>query len=128
MSSASVSKPALITGWVLSVLPALAMFMSATMKFLKPPAVLDGMEHFGWPARMLLILGVVETTCAVLYLLPRTAALGAILVTGYLGGAVATHARLGDPNFVTPALLGVLVWLGLFLRDRRVRALIPFRS
>ena len=128
MSSASVSKPALIAGWVLSVLPPLAMFTSATMEFLKPPAVLEGMERFGWPTRMLLILAIVETTCAVLYLLPRTAALGAILVTGYLGGAVATHARLGDPGFITPALLGVIAWLGLFLRDRRVRALIPFRS
>jgi len=76
---------------------------------------------------MLLTLGIVEASCAILYLIPRTAVLGAILVTGYLGGAVATHARVGDPAFITPALLGVIAWLGLFLRDRRVRALIPLR-
>lgn len=128
MSSANVSKPALITGWVLSILPAFALLMSATMKLAKPPAVVKGFADFGYPQKLLLVLAVVEASCAILYLIPRTAVLGAILVTGYLGGAVATHARVGDPKFITPALLGVIAWLGLFLRDRRVRALIPLRS
>ena len=127
MSSPNVSKPALITGWVLSILPVLALLLSAAMKLTRNPAAVQGFEKFGYAERMLLTLGIVEASCAILYLIPRTAVLGAILVTGYLGGAVATHARVGDPAFITPALLGVIAWHGLFLRDRRVRALIPLR-
>jgi hypothetical protein len=73
-------------------------------------------------------LGITEVACTIIYLIPRTAVLGAILLTGYFGGATATHVRVGDPSFVGPVVLGVLVWLGLFLRDDRLRALIPLRS
>lgn len=72
-------------------------------------------------------LGILEVACVVVYLIPRTAVLGAILLTGYLGGAVATHLRVGDPCF-GPILLGVVLWGGLFLRDPRLRTLIPLRS
>ncbi|NJN37230.1 MAG: DoxX family protein [Nitrospiraceae bacterium] len=72
-------------------------------------------------------LGVLELVCVILYIIPRTAVLGAILLTGYLGGAILTHLRVGDP-FIGPVVFGVFIWGGLFLRDPRVRALIPVRS
>jgi hypothetical protein len=82
-------------------------------------------QKFGYPANTLVIIGILELTCALLYAFPPTAILGAGLVTAYLGGAVATHVRVGDP-FIAPIFLGILVWLGLYLRDPRVRALAPF--
>ena len=122
-----VSKPARIVGWILSLLPAPLLVMSAVVKFLQPPAVVEGNKHLVWPGGLALPLGIVELTALALYLIPRTAVLGAILLTGYLGGAMATHVRVGDP-FIVPAILGVVFWLGLYLRDRRVRELIPLRS
>ena len=122
------SRIAIVAGWIISVLPVFAMVMSASMKLARVPAAVEGFKKFGYPDRILGVLGIVELTCAILYLIPRTAVLGAILVTGYLGGAVATHARVSDPMFVTPFILGVVTWLGLYLRDRRLRALIPLRS
>ena len=122
------SSKALWAGWIISILPALLLLLSAAMKFAKPRAVTEGFEKFGYPERLLLVLGIVELTCTVIYLIPRTAVLGAILLTGYLGGATATHVRVSDPSFITPALCGVLVWLGLFLREPRLRALIPLRG
>ena len=124
---ATVSKAALWTGRVISTLPVLMLLMSAAFKFMKPPEVVEGFTKMGWPERLSLTLGIVELACTVLYVIPRTAVLGAVLLTGYLGGATATHVRIGDP-FYTPILLGVLVWLGLYLRDRRVRALLPLRK
>ncbi len=82
--------------------------------------------QLGWPITVAAPLGVVELLCTVLYLIPSTSVLGAILLTGYLGGAVATHVRIGEP-FIAPLLLGVMVWLGLYLRDARVQALVPMR-
>jgi hypothetical protein len=111
-------------GRILSALPVLAMGFSATMKFLRPPAVVEGFAHFGYQENVIVILGVVEVLCALIYIVPRTSFVGAILVTGYLGGATATHVRIGDPSFIGPVLLGVVAWGGLFLRDPRVRALV----
>ena len=71
-------------------------------------------------------IGITELVCTILYVIPQTAVLGAILLTGYLGGAVVTHVRMGEP-FILPALFGVVLWLGLYLRDPRLRVLIPFR-
>ena len=115
-------------GEVSKVRPAgvLMLLMSATMKFLKPPMVLQSFTHLGLPENLALGLGVLEMACTVVYVIPRTSVLGAILLTGYLGGATLTHLRVGDP-FITPVLLGVVVWGGLFLRDPRLRALIPLR-
>jgi len=113
-------------GYILSALPVLMLVMSATMKFMKPAAVVEGFAHLGLPERLALGLGLLELSCAVIYLIPRTAVLGAILLTGYLGGATLAHLRVGDP-FIMPAVLGVLVWGGLFLRDPRLRELIPLR-
>ena len=93
---------------------------------MKPAAVVEGFTHLGIPDRLALGLGVLELACTVIYLIPRTAVLGAILLTGYLGGAILTHLRVGDP-VIMPAVLGVLVWGGLFLREPRLRELIPLR-
>jgi hypothetical protein len=124
--SRRVSKAALWTGRVISTLPVLLLLMSAAMKFAKPQPVMDGFRAMGWPERLALGLGILEIACTVLYVVPQTAVFGAVLLTGYLGGATATHVRIGEP-FYTPILVGVLVWLGLFLRERRLRSLLPLR-
>jgi hypothetical protein len=86
------------------------------------------METLGWSTKLLMPLAIVEFTCTLLYIIPQTSVLGAILLTGYLGGAVATHVRIEDPSFVTPIIAGILVWLGIFLRDARLRTLVPLRK
>ena len=100
------------------------------LQFLKPPEVIEGFVRLGYPESLALGLGILELACTAVYLIPRTSVLGAILLTGYLGGATATHVRVGDPfsMFIIPVILGVLVWGGLFQRDPRLRALIPLRS
>jgi DoxX-like family len=120
----SPSKAMKWTGWVLTALPSLMLFMSGGMKLVQPQML----EKMGYPERLGLVLGIVEIGSTVLYLIPRTTVLGAILLTGYLGGAVATHARVLEMQFLIPLILGMLVWGGLFLRDPRVRALIPLRQ
>ena len=114
-------------GRIISALPVLMLLLSGTMKLAKPAAVVEGMARLGYPEYLALGIGILEIGCTVVYLVPRTAVLGAILLTGYLGGATATHVRIGDP-FFAPVILGVLVWLGLLLRDRRLRALLPLRQ
>jgi uncharacterized membrane protein YphA (DoxX/SURF4 family) len=121
------SRAAFWIGWIMGVLPCLMLFMSAAMKFSQNKQVLEGFDHLGWPARLAIPLGIVEITCTILYLIPRTAALGAILLTGYLGGAIATHVRVGEA-FIIPLILGIVLWGGIFLRDPRLRRLIPFRT
>lgn len=118
------SKYMIWAGYVMSALPVLMLLFSAAMKFARPAPVVEGFAHLGYPESLALPLGLIELTYTILYVFPRTAVLGAILLTGYLGGAVATHVRIGEP-FIMPAVLGVLVWGGLFLRDPRIRALIP---
>ena len=123
-----VSKKAIWAGRVISALPVLAMIMSGTMKLMKPPEVMEGFEHLGWPVAYALGLAILELSCVAVYLISRTSVLGAILMTGYLGGAIATHVRIGELQIATQAGLGVLVWLGLYLREPRLRALIPIRN
>jgi hypothetical protein len=115
------------SGWVISLLPMPLLFMSAWFKLSSAPPALEGFVKYGYAAPVLFPIGIVEVLCTVLYLIPRTAVLGAILLTGYLGGAASTHVRAGEP-FIIPILLGVLLWGGLYLRDERVRALLPLRS
>ena len=124
---APVSKKALWAGWVVSALPVLMLLMSGVMKLVKSEDVEKGFRDLGWDQSLALALAIVEIGCTVIYVIPRTAVLGAILLTGYLGGATATHVRIGEP-FYTPIILGVLVWGGLYLRDARLRALLPLRS
>ncbi len=115
------------TGRVLSVLPVLMLAMGATMAFAGSPQVVAAFtEHYGYPRGVLLGIAVAEIACAALYAIPSTAVLGAILMTGYLGGAVATHVRAGE-SFLIPVALGVLAWVALYLRDPRLRVLVPLR-
>jgi hypothetical protein len=115
-----------ILGIVLTVIPALMLTMSAAMKLTQNPEVVTGLAQAGFPAQVLVPLGVVELLGVILYVVPPTAVLGAVVLTGYLGGAVATHVRINDA-FMTPVIIGVIVWAGLWLRDPRVRALLPLR-
>jgi hypothetical protein len=98
------------------------------MKLVHPPQLAEGFKTLGWPEEYALGLGILEIACAVVYLIPQTSVLGAILMTGYLGGAIATHVRVGQFGVIPQIGLGVLVWLGLYLRDPRLRALVPIRS
>lgn len=118
------SKGILWTGRIMSTLPVLMLLLSATMKFSSSPDLAKGFEHLGWKIQLAPSLGVLELVCTVLYAIPRTSVLGAILLTAYLGGATATHIRVGDP-FVSTIIVGVVLWGGLFLRNPRLRALLP---
>jgi hypothetical protein len=124
---ASGSKAMLWTGWIISALIALALVMSAVLKFVQPGDFVGEFTRLGWPGSLAVALGIVEFTCAILYAVPQTAVLGAILVTGYLGGAIATHVRI-EEQFVPPLIMGLLAWAGLYLRDSRLRSLVPWRS
>ncbi len=127
----SISKGTLWAGRVVSAIPVLMLiFASATPKFLKPADVLEQFARLGYSENVILGIGILELACTIVYIIPRVSVLGAILLTGYLGGAVATHVRVGDPlfNVITPAVLGALIWGGLYLRDVRLRALLPLRS
>jgi len=125
-----VSKKRLWVGRIMSALPTLFLLWDGAMKLVKPQVVVKGTVELGYAEAVILPLGVVLLTCTILYLIPRTAVLGAILLTGYLGGAVATHVRAGQGPFeiLFPILLGVLLWGGLVLRDNRLRTLIPLRD
>lgn len=125
--TASASKKKLWAGFIMSALPVLMLLFSAVMKFVKPASVVEGFAHLGFPESLASSIGILEIACTIVYLIPQTSVLGAILLTAYLGGATVTHVRVGDP-FWAPVLCGVLVWGGLFLRDDRLRALIPFRT
>lgn len=122
-----VSNRLMWAGRVISALPVLLFIFSGAMKLTKSAAVVDGFAHLGYPDRLVLGLGILELACTAVYVIPQTAVVGAILLTGYLGGAIATHLRIGEP-FFAQIILGVLVWLGLYLRDGRIRMLIPLRS
>jgi len=113
----------------MSLLPALFLLLDAGMKLVKPEFVVRGTVEIGYAESVIVPLGGVLLGCTLLYLIPQTAILGAILLTGYLGGAVATHVRAGHGAFAIlfPVIFGALLWGGLVLRDRRVRAILPLR-
>lgn len=126
-----VSSAAFWGGWVISGLPAAMLIMDGVMKLVKPKPVIEGTMRIGYSESVITPLGIVLLSCVVLYLIPRTAVLGAILLTGYLGGAVASHVRVGDPLFshiLAPVYVAIFLWTGLCLRDRRMRSLAPLRS
>lgn len=116
-------------GRFLMLPPAALLTMSGVMKLMKPDMVTEGWAKSGYPANSLIPLGVIELTATLLFLIPQTSVLGAVILTGYLGGATATHVRAGDPwaQIFTPVILGMVIWLSLVLRDRRMRALLPIR-
>jgi DoxX-like family len=121
------AKTMLWVSYLMSALPVLMLLFSGVMKLVKPPSVVDGFAHLGYEDGVAFGLGLVELLSTLLYVIPRTSVLGAILLTGYLGGATATHLRIGEP-FHMAVLLGVLLWGGLYLRDERLRLLIPLRT
>ena len=124
------SKARLWTGWILTALPALMLLMGGIMDLMKPDFVVKTTVEMGYPEGVITGLGVVVLICVILYLIPNTAILGAVLLTGYLGGAVATHVRHGDPffaNVLAPVYFAIVVWAGVYLREPRLSALVPFR-
>jgi hypothetical protein len=122
------SKKTVWIGRVLSAIPIGMMLFSAALKLNPSPQVVEFTNtHLGYPATAFLTLAILEITCVVVYAIPQTAVLGAILMTGYLGGAVASHFRVGDMP-IPQVLLGMLAWAGLYLRDERLRALLPLRK
>jgi hypothetical protein len=118
-------------GYAITALPALFLLMDAVMKFVKPEPVVETTVGLGYPEHLIMPIGAILLVCVILYLIPQTAVLGAILLTGYLGGAVATNFRVESPIFshtLFPVYIGILLWLGLYLRDARLKDLIPIRS
>jgi hypothetical protein len=124
------SLAARVAGWLVALPPMGLLLMGGVMKVLRGPDVVEGFKSFGYAESVIVPIGVIELACAILYLIPQTAVLGAILLTGYLGGACATHLAHQDPllNVLTPVVFGVLLWVGLYLRDPRLRELAPLRS
>jgi hypothetical protein len=130
MTTETTSKPMLWTGRVFSGLFVLFILMDLTMKFIGRPEVAQSMTQLGWPTHLSITLAVLLSVCLVLYLIPQTAILGAVLFTGYLGGAMATHLRVGSPLFshvLFSIYVALFMWGGLWLRDARLRSLFPLR-
>jgi len=115
-----------IVGWILTVLPSAMLFMSAGFKFAGGKMITEGFEKMSWDPKLAIPLGITEAACTIIYLIPQTSVLGAILLTGYMGGAIATHISMEEP-FVIQAAIGVVIWLGIFLRDPRLREVLPIR-
>lgn len=130
MQETSISKSNLWAGRIVSVLPALFMLLDGVMKLFKPAFVVEATVKLGYPESTIVPIGATLIICTVLYLIPATSVLGAILLTGYLGGAVATHVRVQEGVFpiVFAITFGILIWLGLYLRDPRLRTLVPLTS
>jgi hypothetical protein len=126
MATSASNKRSVWAGRIISALPALFLLFDGIMKLVKPPLVVEATVQLGYKESVIVGLGVVLIACTIIYLIPRTAVLGAILLTGYLGGAVATHVRVGGPLFsiIMPVILGAMLWGGLYLRDERVRSVI----
>jgi hypothetical protein len=126
----TVSKRNLWIGRIVSGLPALFLLVDGAMKLVKPAVVVEATTKLGYSENLIVPIGILLIVCTILYLIPTTSVLGAILLTGYLGGAVATHVRANEGAFpiVFPIIFGALLWLGLYLNDTRLRALIPLRS
>ena len=124
------SKAELWTGRIMSAVPSLFLLVDGIMKLVKPAIVVDTTVQLGYPESAIIGLGIVLLASTVLYLVPATSVLGAILLTGYLGGAVATHVRVGAGTFeiLFPVIVGALLWGGLFFLERRLRQLIPLRT
>lgn len=125
------SKKSLWAGRILSALVILFLLMDAMMKVMKAAPAVQGTVGVGYPEGVVVGIGLALLVSTILYAIPQTSVLGAILVTGYLGGAVATNVRVGNPLFsfiLAPVYVGILTWLGLYLRDPRLRALVPFCS
>lgn len=130
VETVSASKSAKVAGYIITGLPVLFLLLDGVMKLFKPRIVVEGTTRLGYLENTIVPLGIVLVVCTILYIIPRTSVLGAVLLTGYLGGAVATHVRFFEGAFpiVFPVIIGTLVWGGLYLRDPRLRSLLPLRQ
>jgi len=130
MDSENISNTRVWIGRIASGLPALFLLVDGVMKLIKLAVVVETTMKLGYAESTILPLGLLLIACTIVYLITRTAVLGAILLTGYLGGAVATHVRAAEGSFpiVFPVIFGTLIWLGLYLRDTRLQALLPLRQ
>jgi hypothetical protein len=129
--AAPVSRKRNWAGAIVTGLPVLFLLFDSVIKLMQIQPVKDSFTQLGYPLSLAPIIGTIELVCLALYLLPRTSVLGAILLTGYLGGAVATHVRVGSPllsHVLFPTYIGLLLWTGLYLRESRLRALVPLRQ
>ncbi|HEV8202717.1 MAG TPA: DoxX family protein [Pyrinomonadaceae bacterium] len=125
------SKSTIWIGRIVSGLPALFLLVDGAMKLVKPAVVVEATTKLGYSESLIVPIGIILILCTLLYLIPTTSVLGAILLTAYLGGAVATHVRAAEGGvfpIIFPIIFGALLWIGLYLNDTRLRALIPLRS
>jgi hypothetical protein len=127
MTTITENRKMVLAGRILSGLVVLPFIPSGLFKFMGSPDVIKGFADLGLPLSMRLPLGILETLCVVIYCIPRTATFGAILMTGYIGGAMLTHLRVGQAVWMH-IVLGIVVWLGLWLRDARLREILPLRK
>jgi hypothetical protein len=131
MSIEASDKRRRMIGYALTAFVALFLTFDTVLKVLQLGPAMQGTIELGYPADSVLVIGVIELVCLVLYLIPQTSVFGALLLTGYLGGAIATHVRIGSPlltHKLFPIYVALLVWGGLYLREPRLRALLPFRT
>jgi hypothetical protein len=127
----SVSNGRLWTGRIFSSLAILFLLFDGVLKLFKPAVVTQAFAHLGVPETIIIPIGILLIVCTILYAIPLTSVLGAILLTGYLGGATAIHVRVGDPlvtHALFPSYMGILIWGGLYARDPRLHRLVPFRN
>jgi DoxX-like family len=127
-SAPSISKARLIIGYALSILPALLLAMGGVMNVMKTEVAVKGAHEIGYADAVLLPLGVATLLSVVLLVIPRTAMIGALLITGFLGGAVGVHVRQGDPllNVLIPVIFASVIWIGLCLRNPKLNSLMPW--
>jgi hypothetical protein len=133
IDTAAPSKSRLLTGRILTTLTVLFLIVDIVFKFVRPipPQVLQSMNQLGIQTGLLTTIGILLLVCTVLYVIPATSVLGAVLLTGYLGGAISVHVRVGNPLFgyvLFPVYVGALMWAGLYLREPRLLALLPLRK
>ena len=122
------SKKMTIAGWIIGGLPAALLILMSPMSILQKPDVVENMKHYGYPEGCVMWIGIALLISCILYLVPKTSVLGAILMTGYFGGAVATHVRASESTWFIAVIFGILFWGGLWFREPRIRALIPLKS
>ena len=122
-----ISKGRLIAGWILSAIPSLMLFSGGINSLRKAPFVIAGLVHLGYPASVLVPVGLVEMGCVLLYLVSRTSFYGALLLTAFFGGAVASHVRIGEPQWPVPVVFAIITWAGLVLREPRFESAVKLQ-
>lgn len=125
------TKASFFTGWTLTILPSALLIFSGVMKlvghFTQAKEMLEGFTHLQIPTKLMLPLGILELSCVAVFLVPKTAVLGAILLTGYMGGAILTHLRM-DESVILQVIVGVVIWLAVYFREPRLRMIAPLRK